>query len=138
MLVAAIPAFGGCFQYKIGAVHEPDHPLADRVVFSLAFTFVVGLLCPLVPACLLALVCTRQPGLSRLLGRLLSMKMLSGLADVSYEVYLLHPLVSPNSAKCDCSLNLPLEVSLCVCTLRCSVAMVGSCRMCRSLCCLCQ
>ncbi len=98
MLLASIPAFGGCFQYKIGAVHEPDHPLADRVVFSLAFTFVVGLLCPLVPACLLALVCTRQPGLSKLLGRLLSMKMLNGLADVSYEVYLLHPLVSPDSA----------------------------------------
>lgn len=96
MLLAAVPAFGGCFQYKIGAVHEPEHLLADRVIFSFAFTFVVGLMCPLVPACLLALVCTRQPGLGRLLGRLLSMKLPSGLADVSYEVYLLHPLVSPN------------------------------------------
>ena len=95
MLLAAIPAFGGCFQYKIGAAHEPDHMLADRVVFSLAFTFVVGLLCPLVPSCLLALVCTRQPGLSRLLARLLSVRPLSSLAEVSYEVYLLHPLVSP-------------------------------------------
>ena len=94
MLLAAVPAFGGCFQYKIGAAHEPDHPLADRVLFSLAFTFVVGFLCPLVPSCLLALVCTKQPGLSRLLGQLLSTKLLSGLADVSYEVYLLHPLVS--------------------------------------------
>ena len=98
MLLAAIPAFGGCFQYKIGAEHEPDHPLADRVVFSFAFTFVVGFLCPLVPSCLLALMCTRQPGLSRLLGRLLSTRLLSGLAEVSYEVYLLHPLVSPSSA----------------------------------------
>lgn len=95
MLLAAIPAFGGCFQYKIGAVHEPGHPLSDCLVFTLAFTFVVGLLCPLVPSCLLALVCTGQPGPGGLLGRLLRMNLLNSLADVSYEVYLLHPLVSP-------------------------------------------
>ena len=96
MLLAAVPAFGGCFQYKIGAVHEPDHPLSDPIVFTLAFTFVVGVLCPLVPSCLLALVCSGQLGPGGLLGRLFSMKLLSSLADVSYEVYLLHPLVSPN------------------------------------------
>ena len=98
LIASSIPAFGGCFQYKVGAAHEPDHPLSDRVLFSFAFTFVVGVFCPLVPTCLLALVCSGQPGLSRLLARLLSSRALSALADVSYEVYLLHPLVRPPAA----------------------------------------
>ena len=95
LIFSSIPAFGGCFQYKVGAAHEPNHPLSDRVLFSFAFTFVVGVFCPLVPTCLLALVCSGQPGLSRFLAWLLSSRTLSALADVSYEVYLLHPLVSP-------------------------------------------
>ena len=48
--------------------------------------------------CLLALVCSGQPGLSRLLECLLSSCLLSALADMSYEVYLLHLLVSPPAA----------------------------------------
>ena len=95
MLFAAVNAWGGCFQYKIGLAHEPDHPLSDRVIFSFGFTVAVGILSPLVPSCLLALTCTEQSGLSSLLRRLLSMQPLRALADVSYEVYLLHPLVSP-------------------------------------------
>lgn len=97
LLLVSIPAFGGCFQYKVGLAHEPDHLLSDRAIFTLAFTFVVGVFCPLAPSCLLALLCTQQQqrGLSRLLARLLSGRALSALADVSYEVYLLHPLVSP-------------------------------------------
>lgn len=98
MLFAAVNAWGGCFQYKIGLAHEPDHPLSDRVIFSFGFTVAVGILSPLVPSCLLALTCTKQSGLSSLLGRLLSMQPLSALADISYEVYLLHPLVSPTEA----------------------------------------
>ena len=34
MVLAAIPAFGGCFQYKVGAVPDPQHPLADRAAFT--------------------------------------------------------------------------------------------------------
>jgi len=98
MLFAAVNAWGGCFQYKIGLAHEPDHPLSDRVIFSFGFTVAVGILSPLVPSCLLALTCTKQSGLSSLLGPLLSMQPLSALADISYEVYLLHPLVSPPEA----------------------------------------
>lgn len=94
MVLAAIPAFGGCFQYKVGAVPDPQHPLADRAAFTFAITVIVGVLSPLTAACLLALLCTRQPGPARLLSRLLSSRMLAALADVSYDIYLLHPLVS--------------------------------------------
>ena len=94
MMLAAIPAFGGCFQYKVGAAPDPQHLLSDRAAFTFAITVIVGILSPLTAACLLALLCTRQPGPARLLSRLLSSRMLAALADVSYDVYLLHPLVS--------------------------------------------
>ena len=94
MVLAAIPAFGGCFQYKVGAAHDPQHPLSDRGTFTFAVTVIVGILSPLTAACLLALLCTRQLGPARLLSRLLSSRMLAALADVSYDIYLLHPLVS--------------------------------------------
>lgn len=94
MLLAAIPAFGGCLQYKVGAAHDTQHPLSDRTTFTFAVTVIVGILSPLTATCLLALLCTQQPGPARLLSRLLSSRVLAAVADVSYDIYLLHPLVS--------------------------------------------
>jgi peptidoglycan/LPS O-acetylase OafA/YrhL len=52
---------------------------------------------------MLAVVMTRQPGLGRFLSRLLSAKPLAWLADLSYDIYLIHSFVRfmhPCSVKC--------------------------------------
>jgi peptidoglycan/LPS O-acetylase OafA/YrhL len=81
---------GGCAQNKVGLVPEPQHTLADPWVLGFAFTFIAGFLSPLLPALLLALSTTHE---QEALACGLSSRTLTWLGGISYDIYLLHPLV---------------------------------------------
>ena len=82
-----------CSLDRIGPVPDPEHPLADPIIFFAAFTLGQGFFLPLLPALTLLLTTMQLPGPLALLTRLLSHGILARLADVSYEMYLLHPVV---------------------------------------------
>ena len=94
MLLAA-SLLAGCAQNKVGLMPDPQHMLADPLLLGFSFTFVAGFLSPLLPALLLALTTTGEWGA---LARGLSGRSLTWLAGVSYDIYLLHPLVSQLAA----------------------------------------
>lgn len=78
---------------KIGYEHDPKHPLADPVMFCIVGTFMIGLLSPLGTALVLVLTTSGQAGLPKKLAKVLSSRPLAKLADLSYDIYLVHPLV---------------------------------------------
>ena len=82
----------GCAQNKVGMEADPNHMMADPLLLGVSFTLVAGFLSPLFPALLLVLTTTGEWGTLACgsLGR--SLTWLSGL---SYDIYLLHPLVRP-------------------------------------------
>lgn len=86
-------AFGSA-QPKVGIAPDPAHPLADPVLLGVGLVFQVGLVLPLVTALALVLTTTGQSGLPKRLADALSSQLLIQLADISYDIYLLHPLVS--------------------------------------------
>ncbi len=55
---------------------------------------VAGVLSPLLPALTLVLMTTHQPGASAVAAKALSHRAFVWLADLTYDIYLLHPLVS--------------------------------------------
>ncbi len=84
-----------CRLDRIGPEQDRNHPLADPVIFFAAFTLGQGFLLPLLPALTLLLTTTHLPGPPALLAKLLSHWLFARLAEISYEMYLLHPLVGP-------------------------------------------
>lgn len=86
-------AFGSA-QNKVGIAPDPAHPLSDPVLLGIGLVFQVGLVLPLVTALALVLTTTGQSGLPKRLADALSSQPLIQLADISYDIYLLHPLVS--------------------------------------------
>lgn len=85
-------AFGSA-QPKLGLVPDPAHPLADPGLLGFAVIFQVGFISPMVTALALVLTTTGQAGLPKLLADALSSQPLLQLADISYDIYLVHPLV---------------------------------------------
>ena len=98
LLVAAVAIFlmmiGGSAQQKIGLEHDPTHPTADPVILGGAIIIQMGLVSPLFTVLSLLLTTTGQTGLSKQLSGALSSRLLARVADLSYDIYLVHPLVS--------------------------------------------
>ena len=82
-----------CRSNSYGATPDASHPAANPAVLAVAFVLVTGLLQPMVPCLMLLLACAKLPGVSALLGSFLSMAAFQWVADLSYDVYLLHPIV---------------------------------------------
>lgn len=82
-----------CCVNSYGPTPDPNHPAANPAVLAAGFVFATGLLQPLLPASILMLACAGLSGLSSVLEKLLSWKELRRVADLSYDVYLLHPLI---------------------------------------------
>lgn len=85
---------GGSAQQKIGLEHEPAHPTADPVILGGAIIIQMGLISPLLTVLALVLTTTGQTGLSKRLADTLSNQLLARVAELSYDIYLVHPLVS--------------------------------------------
>lgn len=84
---------GGSAQQKIGLEHDPAHPTADPVILGGAIILQMGLISPLFTVFSLLLTTSGQTGLSKRLADALSNQLLARVADLSYDMYLLHPLV---------------------------------------------
>ena len=77
-----------------GPTPDPKHPGANPATLAVGFVLVTGLLQPLVPCLAILLACAKLPdGPSALLGRALSWRGFRWVAGLSYDVYLLHPIV---------------------------------------------
>ena len=77
-----------------GATPNPHHPAANPMVLALAFVVFTGLMQPLLPCLILLLTCNGQvKGFMNPVASLLSAKWLSRLANMSFDIYLLHPIV---------------------------------------------
>ena len=103
LLVATVAIFlmmmGGSAQQKVGLEHDPTHPTADPVILGGAIIIQMGLISPLLAVFSLLLTTTGQTGLSKQFSDALSSQLLARVADLSYDIYLVHPLVSaPPSA----------------------------------------
>lgn len=82
-----------CCTNSYGPKPDPNHPAANPAVLAVGFVFVTGLLQPLLPALILLLACAGLGGPYGVLAKALSIRPLKWVADVSYDVYLLHPLL---------------------------------------------
>lgn len=82
-----------CRTNSYGPAPDPEHPGANLVTLAVGFVLVSGLLQPLLPCLVLLLACAKLPGPSALLGRVLSWGLFRWVSDLSYDVYLLHPIV---------------------------------------------
>lgn len=82
-----------CCTNSYGPRPDPKHPAAHPAILAVGFVFVTGLLQPLLPTSILILTCAGMRGPSAVLARMFSNGMLKWVADVSYDVYLLHPIV---------------------------------------------
>ncbi len=82
-----------CCTNSYGSKPNPDHPAANPAILAIGFVFHTGLLQPLLPASILVLACAGLGGPSAVLAKLLSSGVLRWVADISFDVYLLHPLV---------------------------------------------
>ena len=92
LLLALIIA--DCRTNSYGPQPDPSHPAANAGVLALGFVLVTGLLQPLLPFLAVLLSCARLPGLHwAVLHGVLTCAPLRWVADVSYDVYLLHPIV---------------------------------------------
>ncbi|BDA41091.1 hypothetical protein COCOBI_01-7460 [Coccomyxa sp. Obi] len=91
--VLALCVLGACTVDRIGPTQDPDHPLANPIIFFAAFTIFQGFFLPLLPALTLLLTTMQLPGPPAVLARLLSHAACARLADISYEMYLVHSLV---------------------------------------------
>ncbi|BDA51507.1 hypothetical protein COCOBI_19-0620 [Coccomyxa sp. Obi] len=85
--------FAGCFINMVGPHRDPSNPLANPVACAFAYICIQGVLSPLLPALTLVLTTTHQPGASALVAKVLSHHAFVWLADITYDIYLLHPLV---------------------------------------------
>lgn len=92
-VVLAALVVADCRTNSYGPDPDPDHPAANPAVLAVGFVLVTGLLQPLLPFCLLLLSCAGLSGAPRVLSGALSVRVLKWVADVSYDVYLLHPMV---------------------------------------------
>ena len=82
-----------CCTNSYGAQPDPSHPAANPAVLAVGFVFIDGLLQPMLPFLLILLACAQLPGPSAALRKVLTCTPLKRVADVSYDVYLLHPIV---------------------------------------------
>lgn len=82
-----------CRTNSYGPKPNPDHPAANPAILAIGFVFHTGLLQPLLPASILVLACAGVGRPSAVLAKLLSAGVLRWVADISFDVYLLHPLV---------------------------------------------
>ncbi|KAK9907461.1 hypothetical protein WJX75_004077 [Coccomyxa subellipsoidea] len=86
--------FSGCFINKIGPERDSTHMLSNPVILYFAYVFITGVLSPLLPALTLVLTTAKPPvGLSATLARLFSSPVFKWLAEITYDVFLVHPLV---------------------------------------------
>lgn len=85
LLVAACLTVG-----RIGPAQDPGHTLANPAAFTYGFVIMQGLLNPLLAALNLMLTTTQQGGW---LAKFLSSRLMGWLAPITYEMYLIHPLV---------------------------------------------
>ena len=83
----------GSAKPKIGYQPDPLHPMADPAALFAAFVVLVGLVQPSLPALILLLTTTSQSGPAGAAAAFLSRPIFQKLAGISYDLYLLHPLV---------------------------------------------
>lgn len=77
-----------------GPTPNAEHPAANPYVLATGFVIFTGLLQPLLPCILVILVCKYQSGgLAGIVAHALSRAWFSHLAHVSFNVYLLHPII---------------------------------------------
>ena len=77
-----------------GPMSDPGHPAAKAWVLAIGFVFFTGLLQPLLPCIIVVLVCNKySKGYVRILARGLSAAWLSRISEVTFDIYLLHPIV---------------------------------------------
>ena len=82
-----------CRTNSYGPKPNPDHPAANPAILAIGFVFHTGLLQPLLPASVLVLACAGVGRTSAVIAKFLSTDVLRWVADISFDVYLLHPLV---------------------------------------------
>ncbi|CAL8465636.1 g5172 [Coccomyxa elongata] len=82
----------GSFVNKFGPRY-PEHVLTNPAMAAFAYICIVGVTYPLLSAMTLVLTTTQQPGNSSFLAKALSNRAFVWLADITYDIYLLHALV---------------------------------------------
>lgn len=80
-----------CFGNRFGPHPDPTHPLADPIMRVSVAVGLSGVLQPLALAYILAYAVASRP--QSMLYRFLTGRFLSTVARLSYDVYLLHPMV---------------------------------------------
>jgi peptidoglycan/LPS O-acetylase OafA/YrhL len=93
-LLLAVCVGGSLAVGRIGPTPDSGHALAQPAAFAFAFVIVQGLLSPLLAALTLVLTSTQKAGAAGLAARLLSSRAFTWLAPITYEIYLIHPMVS--------------------------------------------
>lgn len=102
----------GAAEPKGAFQHDPSSMLANPGLLFAAFVLMVGLFQPLLAALVVLLLTTRQSGGWAASARFLSRPAFQSLAGLSYDIYLLHPLVSFSLLSCASDASLPC--SLCM------------------------
>ncbi|KAK9907547.1 hypothetical protein WJX75_005734 [Coccomyxa subellipsoidea] len=89
----ALSNFAGCFVNKVGPHSDPTHLLANPINCAFAYVVITGVLSPLLPALTLLLITSKGVGTPSAVTRLFSAPVFKWLADITYNIYLIHPLV---------------------------------------------
>ena len=96
--LVGVAVAAGLFKNRFGVLPDPASEFADPVLLAFGFVALPGALQPLAAAALVVLAaCVPRGAQPAWLCAALGSRALASLADLSYSIFLLHPLARPRS-----------------------------------------